>query len=65
MDLLQQSPQMKRLNNEINHLTWFQEHQKAYLDYLHAQDAVHQEQRKLQENESLLDQLRSHQKGTE
>lgn len=60
--LLQQSPQMKRLNNEINHLTWFQEHQKAYLDYLHAQDAVHQEQRKLQENESLLDQLRSHQK---
>ena len=60
--LLQQSPQMKGLNNEINHLTWFQEHQKAYLDYLHAQDAVHQEQRKLQENESLLDQLRSHQK---
>ena len=60
--LLQQSPQMKRLNNEINHLTWFQEHQKAYLDYLHAQDAVHQEQRKLQENESLLDQLKSHQK---
>ena len=60
--LLQQSPQMKRLNNEINHLTWFQEHQKAYLDYLHAQDAVHQEQRKLQENESLLDQFKSHQK---
>ena len=60
--LLQQSPQMKGLNNEINHLTWFQEHQKAYLDYLHAQDAVHQEQRKLQENESLLDQLKSHQK---
>ena len=59
--LLQQSPQMKGLNNEINHLTWFQEHQKVYLDYLHAQDAVHQEQRKLQENESLLDQLRSHQ----